>query len=106
MNYKIRLDVFEGQLDLLLYLIKKEELDIYDIPITRITEQYLETLNLTPPPVLSTEGGPIPSESLETGGGVMKLLDLVLAGEFLVMAATLMQIKSKMLLPPDPSGEV
>lgn len=81
MNYKIRLDVFEGPLDLLLYLIKKEELDIYDIPITRITEQYLEYLNL------------------------MELLDLELAGEFLVMAATLMQIKSKMLLPPDPSGE-
>ena len=81
LTYKIRLDVFEGPLDLLLYLIKKEELDIYDIPITRITEQYLETLNL------------------------MELLDLDLAGEFLVMAATLMQIKSKMLLPPDPSGE-
>ncbi|OIO38924.1 MAG: hypothetical protein AUJ71_01855 [Candidatus Omnitrophica bacterium CG1_02_49_16] len=82
MNYKIRLDVFEGPLDLLLYLIKKEELDIYDIPITRITEQYLETLNL------------------------MELLDLDIAGEFLVMAATLMQIKSKMLLPPDLSGEL
>ena len=81
MNYKIHLDVFEGPLDLLLYLIKKEELDIYDIPITRITEQYLETLNL------------------------MELLDLEVAGEFLVMAATLMQIKSKMLLPPDPAGE-
>ena len=81
MNYKIRLDVFEGPLDLLLYLIKKEELDIYDIPITRITEQYLEYLNL------------------------MELLDLDVAGEFLVMAATLMQIKSKMLLPPDPLGE-
>ena len=81
MNYKIRLDVFEGPLDLLLYLIKKEELDIYDIPITRITTQYLETLNL------------------------MELLDLDIAGEFLVMAATLMQIKSKMLLPPDPAGE-
>ena len=81
MNYKIRLDVFEGPLDLLLYLIKKEELDIYDIPITRITEQYLEYLNL------------------------MELLDLDVAGEFLVMAATLMQLKSKMLLPPDPLGE-
>ncbi len=80
-NYKVRLDIFEGPLDLLLYLIKKEELDIYDIPITRITEQYLETLNL------------------------MELLDLDIAGEILVMAATLMQIKSKMLLPPDPSGE-
>lgn len=79
-NYKIHLDVFEGPLDLLLYLIKKEELDIYDIPITRITAQYLEYLNL------------------------MELLDLDVAGEFLVMAATLMQIKSRMLLPPDPLG--
>lgn len=82
MSYKIRLDVFEGPLDLLLYLIKKEELNIYDIPITRITEQYLEYLNL------------------------MEMLDLDVAGEFLVMAATLMQIKSRMLLPPDPEGVV
>lgn len=81
MGYKIRLEVFEGPLDLLLYLIKKEELDIYDIPITRITEQYLEYLNM------------------------MEMLDLEVAGEFLVMAATLMHIKSKTLLPPDPSGE-
>jgi segregation and condensation protein A len=65
----------------LLYLIKKEELDIYDIPITQITEQYLEYLEL------------------------MQLLDLNIAGEFLVMAATLMHIKSKMLLPPDPNAE-
>ncbi len=79
MGYKIKLEVFEGPLDLLLYLIKQEELNIYDIPITRITEQYLEYLNL------------------------MELLDLEVAGEFLVMAATLMQIKSKMLLPPDPT---
>ncbi|OIO39437.1 MAG: hypothetical protein AUJ71_00740 [Candidatus Omnitrophica bacterium CG1_02_49_16] len=81
MNCKIRLDVFEGPLDLLLYLIKKEELDIYDIPIMRITEQYLEYLNM------------------------MELLDLEVAGDFLVTAATLMQIKSRMLLPPDPAGE-
>ena len=80
MSYKIKLEIFEGPLDLLLYLIKKEELDIYDIPITRITEQYLEHLSL------------------------MELLDLDIAGEFLVMAATLMYIKSKMLLPPDPVG--
>ena len=78
--YKIRLDLFEGPLDLLLYLIKEEELNIYDIPITRITEQYLEYLNL------------------------METLDLNVAGEFLVMTATLMQLKSKMLLPPDPEG--
>ena len=78
MSYRICLDIFEGPLDLLLYLVKREEIDIYDIPITRITEQYLETLNL------------------------MELLDLEIAGDFLVMAATLMHIKSKMLLPPDP----
>ena len=81
MTYKVQLEIFEGPLDLLLYLIKKEELDITDIPITKITGQYLEYLNL------------------------MGLLDLEIAGDFLLMAATLMQIKSKMLLPPDPSGE-
>ena len=81
MGYKIRLDMFEGPLDLLLHLIKEEELNIYDIPIARITEQYLEYLNL------------------------MELLDLEVAGEFLVVAATLMQIKSKMLLPPDPQSQ-
>ncbi len=81
MAYKVQLEIFEGPLDLLLYLIKKEELDIYDIPITRITAQYLEYLNL------------------------MELLDLDIAGDFLVMAATLMHIKSKMLLPPDPTTE-
>lgn len=79
-DYKIRLDQFEGPLDLLLHLIKKDELNICDIPIMRITEQYLEYLNL------------------------METLNLDIAGEFLVMAATLMQIKSRMLLPPDPSG--
>lgn len=77
MPYKVKLEVFEGPLDLLLYLIKKEEINIYDIPIAKITEQYLEYLNL------------------------MQLLDLKLAGEFLVMASTLLQIKSKMLLPPE-----
>jgi len=81
MTYKVKLDVFEGPLDLLLYLIKKEELDIYDIPIARITDQYMEYLEL------------------------MKLLDLNIAGEFLVMAATLMHIKSRMLLPPDQLAE-
>lgn len=80
MSYKVQLDVFEGPLDLLLYLIKKEELNIYDIPITRITEQYLETL------------------------GLMQIMDLEVAGDFLVMAATLMQIKSQMLLPSDSAG--
>jgi segregation and condensation protein A len=74
-EYKVELEVFEGPLDLLLYLIKKEEIDIYDIPIERITTQYMEYLN------------------------VMRLLDLNIAGEFIVMAATLMMIKSRMLLP-------
>jgi segregation and condensation protein A len=81
MTYKVKLDVFEGPLDLLLYLIKKEEIDIYDIPIAKITDQYMEYLEL------------------------MKLLDLNIAGEFLVMAATLMHIKSRMLLPPDQLEE-
>jgi len=77
MNYKIRLDMFEGPLDLLLYLVKKDHLNIYDIPIAKVTQQYLEYINL------------------------LQLLDLNIVGEFLVMAATLMQIKSKMLLPAE-----
>ena len=76
-DYKVKLEVFEGPLDLLLYLIKKEEVDIYDIPIERITNQYMEYLTL------------------------MQMLNLDVAGEFLVMAATLMYIKSRMLLPVD-----
>ncbi len=82
MSYKIKLQLFEGPLDLLLYLVKKDHLNIYDIPIAEVTEQYLKYIEL------------------------MQLLDLNIAGEFLVMAATLMQIKSKMLLPPDPSEQV
>ncbi|MCM8800501.1 MAG: segregation/condensation protein A [Candidatus Omnitrophica bacterium] len=77
MAYKIKLEIFEGPLDLLLYLVKKNHLNIYDIPIAEVTEQYMQYLNL------------------------MQLLDLNIAGEFLVMAATLMEIKSRMLLPPD-----
>ena len=77
MNYKIHLEMFEGPLDLLLYLVKKDHLNIYDIPIAKVTSQYLEYINL------------------------MQLLDLNIVGEFLVMAATLMQIKSKMLLPAE-----
>jgi len=72
---KVRLETFEGPLDLLLYLIKKNEIDIYDIPISVITQQYLEYLEM------------------------MKNLNLDVAGEFLLMAATLLHIKSKMLLP-------
>lgn len=74
---RIRLPVFEGPLDLLLYLIKKDELDIYDIPIERITRQYLDYLQF------------------------MKMLDLEVAGEFLVVASTLVYIKSRTLLPKD-----
>ncbi len=74
-DYKENLDVFEGPLDLLLYLIRREELDIYDIPIGHITKQYMEYLDL------------------------MRQLNLDVAGEFIVMAATLMVIKSRMLLP-------
>lgn len=81
MGYKIKLEVFEGPLDLLLYLVKKDHLNIYDIPIAQVTEQYLQYLNL------------------------MQMLDLNIAGEFLVVAATLMQIKSKMLLPPEPQPD-
>jgi segregation and condensation protein A len=80
-EYKVELEVYSGPLDLLLYLIKKEEVDIYDIPISRITEQYLAYL-----------------ETLER-------LDPALVGDFLVMAATLMYIKSQMLLPLSPTEE-
>lgn len=76
MQYQVKLDIFEGPLDLLLYLIKKNEVDIYDIPIALITGQYLEYLDL------------------------MRELNLDVAGEFLVMASTLVKIKSQMLLPP------
>jgi segregation and condensation protein A len=76
MSYHVKLEVFEGPLDLLLHLIKKHELDIYDIPIAPITQQYLEYLD------------------------IMKSLDMEIAGEFLVMASTLTHMKSRMLLPP------
>lgn len=81
-EYKVQLEVFEGPLDLLLYLIKKDELDIYDIPIERITNQYVQYLDL------------------------MRMLDLNIAGEFIVMAATLMMLKSRMLLPPEERTEL
>ena len=79
-QYKVKLPMFEGPLDLLLYLIRKEEVSIYDIPIARITEQYLENLR------------------------AMQELDIGVAGEFLVMAATLIHIKTQMLLPRDPDA--
>jgi segregation and condensation protein A len=85
-DYRIKLQVFEGPLDLLLFLIRKSELDIYDIPIESVTKQYVEALR------------------------AMQQLDLDVAGEFFVMAATLMEIKSRMLLPKgqhavDPNAE-
>lgn len=80
MSYQIDLDSFKGPLDLLLHLIQKHEMDIYDIPIAEITSQYLATIE------------------------AMKSLNLDLAGEFLVMAATLLHIKSRMLLPRDEEG--
>jgi segregation and condensation protein A len=81
MPYTIKLPVFEGPLDLLLHLIREHKIDIYDIPIACITEQYLAYLAL------------------------MEALDLEVAGEFVVMAATLLEIKSRMLLPRPPSEE-
>ena len=81
-GYPVRLDNFEGPLDLLLHLIKKHEVDIYDIPIHLITQQYLQYIDL------------------------MQEMNLDVAGEFLVMAATLIHIKSRTLLPrPDPTQE-
>ena len=79
--YTFRLEGFEGPLDLLLHLIQKNELDIFNIPIALITEQYLEYLQ------------------------VMKVLNLDIAGEYLLMASTLLHIKSKMLLPKSLEGE-
>jgi segregation and condensation protein A len=85
-DYRIKLQVFEGPLDLLLFLIRKNELDIYDIPIESVTRQYIDALH------------------------TMQELDLEVAGEFFVMAATLMEIKSRLLLPKgqhavDPNAE-
>lgn len=79
-DVRIHLDAFEGPLDLLLYLIRRDEVDVADIAIARITEQYMATL---------------------TAGGIDRI-DIETAGEFLVMAATLMEIKSRMLMPAPP----
>jgi segregation and condensation protein A len=81
MTISIKLDVFEGPLDLLLHLIRKAEVDIYDIPIAEITDQYISYLK------------------------AMEELDLDIASEFLVMAATLIEIKSRMLLPKKASTD-
>jgi segregation and condensation protein A len=81
--YKIKLNQFEGPLDLLLFFIKRDELNIYDIPIARLTKEFLEYVNL------------------------IKILDLEVAGDFILMASTLMHIKVRMLLPReiDEKGE-
>ena len=79
--YRVKLDVFEGPLDLLLHLIRRSKVDLFDIPIALITEQYLSYLTL------------------------MKELDLRVAGEFIVMAATLVHIKTQMLLPRPETAE-
>ena len=88
MDYEVRLEIFEGPLDLLIHLIHKNEVDIFDIPIATITEQYLEYIDM------------------------MKALNINIAGDFLIMASTLTHIKSKMLLPQlsedeeDPALEI
>jgi segregation and condensation protein A len=81
-EYKVKFEVFEGPLDLLLYLIKKEEVDIYEVNLTRLATQFIEYID------------------------TMRMLDLEIAGEFLVMAATLMYIKSRELLPVDQQAQV
>ena len=86
MEYRVELEVYNGPLDLLLYLIKRDELDIYDVPISRITESYLSYVNML-------------REMKDQNG-----LDINVAGEFLVMAATLMEIKSATLLPRPPAA--
>ncbi len=80
-DYQVDLAVFHGPLDLLLYLIKKEEVDIYDIPIAKITKQYLKYVEM------------------------MSSLNLEIAGDFILMAATLIRIKTRLLLPRDPQSE-
>lgn len=81
-DYRVNLEIFAGPMDLLLHLVRKEEVDIYDIPIAKITDQYIRYIEL------------------------LKQLDIDVAGGFLVMAATLMQIKSAMLLPRTQAEEL
>ena len=80
-TYGVKLDVFEGPLDLLLFLIRRDEIDVYDIPIADVTRQFLQFVEM------------------------MQTLNLEPAGDFMVMAATLMKIKSRMLLPADPDAD-
>ncbi len=79
--YKIKLQDFEGPFDLLLFFVRRDELDVYDIPIARITKEFFDYIQ------------------------IMRILDLDIAGDFIVMASTLMQIKARMLLPRDENGE-
>ena len=81
MSYRIKLDIFEGPLDLLLHLVKKNEVELSDIPVATITDQYLAYL------------------------GLLQQLDLDVAGEYLVMAATLLHLKSRLLLPGEETSE-
>src|SRR5256885_2428864 len=81
MSYRVKLDIFEGPLDLLLHLVKKNEVEISDIPVATITDQYLAYL------------------------GLLQQLDLDVAGEYLVMAATLLHLKSRLLLPGEGTSE-
>jgi segregation and condensation protein A len=80
-NFTVKVPDFEGPLDLLLFFIRRDELDIYDIPISHITTEFLEYMHM------------------------MEMLDLEIAGEFIVMAATLMQIKARMMLPQPPKDD-
>ena len=80
-EYRVALDVYNGPLDLLLYLIRREEIEIYDIPIARITQQYLQYVEL------------------------LRQLDPEIVSEFLILASTLMEVKSRMLLPKPPADE-
>ena len=81
MSYRIHLDNFEGPLDLLLYFIRRDELDIYDIPIAKITKEFIDAIE------------------------ERKRLNMVVAGEFIVMASTLMRVKAKMMIPRPELGE-
>jgi segregation and condensation protein A len=81
MSYRVRLDVFEGPLDLLLHLVKKNEVDLSDLPVATITDQYIAYLDL------------------------LQQLDLDMAGEYLVMAATLLHLKSRLLLPSEEAAD-
>jgi segregation and condensation protein A len=100
-SYRVRLSAFEGPLDLLLFLIRKHEIDIHDIPVARIAEQYVAFLVEASRPAHTSSGAAAGPRTL--GGS---RLDIDEAGEFLVMAATLMELKSRMLLPQETRSRV